>query len=104
MIREVNPIQFWNALFPIYVTLFGMVIESNPEHCWNASFPIDVTLVGIVTEVNLIQLLNTLLPIDVTLFGMITFWIDANCCWKTFALLIVITPLEIVISVMLLDW
>jgi hypothetical protein len=49
-VTVVNPDEE-NALKPIYVTEFGIVIDVNPEHDWNDSNPIFVTELGIVTDV-----------------------------------------------------
>ena len=40
-----------NALFPIVVTLFGIVMDVKEEHSRNAYFPIVVTLFGMVMDV-----------------------------------------------------
>ena len=48
---DVRPEQPEKALYPISVTLLGMVTDVRPEHDLNASFPIDVTLLGMVTDV-----------------------------------------------------
>ena len=51
-----NPLQRRNALFPMLVTLLGMVIEVRPLHEANAPLPMLVTLLGIVIEVSPLQL------------------------------------------------
>ena len=48
---EVREVQNSKALFPMLVTLFGIVIEVREEQPWNAESPMLVTLSGIVTEV-----------------------------------------------------
>ena len=48
--------QYQNALSPILVTEFGIVIEVRPVHSPKASSPILVTEFGIVIEVRLWQL------------------------------------------------
>ena len=65
-----------NALYPIQVTLLGIVTfvsEVQPENTEPLSpFPIEVTLSGIVTLVSEVQSANAELPIEVTLFGIVT--------------------------------
>ena len=52
------------------VTPLGILIEVMPEF-WNALFPIPVTLEGSVTELKLVQPPNALLPIVVTPLGIV---------------------------------
>ena len=40
----VKPLQRSNALFPMEVTLFGMVTEVKPRQSQNAPLPMEVTL------------------------------------------------------------
>jgi hypothetical protein len=47
-------VQLWNTLFPMFITLPGIVIEVSPEQPINALFPMLVTRFGIVTEVSLV--------------------------------------------------
>ena len=47
----VKPLQPENALYPMEVTLFGIVTEVKPLQSSNAEPPIEVTLFGMVTEV-----------------------------------------------------
>jgi len=39
-------VQLWNALFPILVTLFGMVMLVRPVQLMNAISKIVITLLG----------------------------------------------------------
>ena len=41
---EVRPVQLEKALFPIEVTLLGMVMEVKPVHPLNAELPIRLNL------------------------------------------------------------
>ena len=71
----VKPLQPRNALSPILVTLFGIVILVNPLQAVNAEEPILVTLFGIVILVNPLQPENaqeTILvpPVITTVFNV----------------------------------
>ena len=58
-------LQAANALFPILVTLLGIVTLVRPVQPLNAAYPIPIlmTLLGIVTLVRAMQLANALSPI-----------------------------------------
>ena len=62
--------QLLNALLPMLVTLFDIVIEVNPLQPKNAELPMLVTPSGIVIDVNSLQPENAELPILVTPFGI----------------------------------
>ena len=49
---NVIPVQPWNAVLSIDVTLLGIVIDVNPLQFENAPFSIAVTLLGIVIDVS----------------------------------------------------
>ena len=51
MVIDVSLVHWENTLFPIVVTVFGMVIDVKPEQPVNAEFPSEVTPLGIVTPV-----------------------------------------------------
>lgn len=53
--KSVNAVQPWNALSPIWVTLFGMVTAVKPKQPLNARLPMVVTLSGSVTVVKPVQ-------------------------------------------------
>ena len=59
-----------NALPPIVVTLFGMVMDVKEEQKENALFSIVVTLFGMVMDVKEEHSINASSPIVVTLFGI----------------------------------
>lgn len=63
-------LQFWNALFPIVVTEFGIVtlVRLQSE---NAFSPIEVTELGIVQLERVVQPENALFPIVVTELGSV---------------------------------
>ena len=56
--RVVSPLQLWNALHPIEVTLSGNVMLVKLLQPKNAEFPIEVTLSGILMFVKPWQVLN----------------------------------------------
>ena len=60
-----------NALSPIVVTLFGMMMEVKEEQEENVYFPIYVTLSGNTTAVKEEHSENALFPIVVTLLGIV---------------------------------
>jgi len=64
--------QELNALFPMFVTLFGSITLVNLEHDWNVELPTLGTLIPIVMLVRLLQELNALLPRLMTLSGITT--------------------------------
>jgi len=64
---DVNLEQLVKALFPMEVTLEGIVTLGNEVQLSKALFPMEVTLAGIVTLVNEVQLLKALFPMEVTL-------------------------------------
>ena len=68
---EIKEEHFLNAVFPIVVTLLGMVIDSNEKHLSNTSSPIVVTLSGMVMVVKEEHSENALFPIVVTLLGIV---------------------------------
>ena len=51
MVAEVKPLQLQNTLFPMEVTLSGMVIDFRFWQPIKASSPMEVTLAGMVMEV-----------------------------------------------------
>lgn len=63
--------HFAKALYPIDVTLFGMVIDDSPVHPSKTAQSIEVMLLGIVIVVRLVQLWNKLVFRVVTLFGIV---------------------------------
>ena len=69
----VNPVQTLKALYPIEVTLLGIVIDVILLHPLNAKFPIEVTVLGMVIDVRFLQLANVDEPIDVMEFGMVMY-------------------------------
>jgi hypothetical protein len=54
IVTVVNP-EYWNALKPILVTEFGIVIDVKMEQPLNAKIPILVTELGIVIDVKIEQ-------------------------------------------------
>ena len=58
-------VQDWNALYPIEVTLTGIVMLLRLVHDWNAPAAIEVTLSGIVMLVRP-DSRNARYPIEVT--------------------------------------
>ena len=62
-----SPLQFSKALFPILVTLLGILIEVSPVQLRKALIPILVTLLGILIEVSPSQAEKALFSILVTL-------------------------------------
>ena len=90
-----------NALSPIDVTEFGIVIDARLVQFQNAPLPIDVTESGIVIDARLVQSLNTLLPIDVTASGIV---IEVSLVqFQNASLPIDVTELGIVIDVTVLS-
>jgi len=67
----VNLLQERNALSPMLVTLFPIVILVNQVQEENADSPMLVTLFGISILVNQTHKQNAELPILVTLFGIV---------------------------------
>ena len=60
-------VQSWNALSPIFVTLFGIVIDGNNAHPLKELVPILVRLFGnVIEEVKFVQPWNELIPILVS--------------------------------------
>ena len=55
-VMVIRPMQSENALFPMLVTLLGIVTLFRPVQLENALFPMVVTLPGIVTLVRPVQL------------------------------------------------
>ena len=70
-VTELRPLQPWNALLAMRVTLLGIVTEVRPEQPAKAPSLILVTLLGMVTEVRPEQYSKAELPILVTLLGMV---------------------------------
>ena len=68
----VNPVQFWNAQFPMLVRLFGSVIEEIPVHPENAELPIVFNVDGRVTFWIYVQFSNIEPGIDVIPSGTTT--------------------------------
>ena len=60
IVMPMSSSQFANAASPIFLTLFGMVMEVMLVQLSNADFPMLVTLLPIIMEVRPVQYENAL--------------------------------------------